>query len=280
VSYHPPTSTVTDIVGLIPAAGRGKRIAPLPCSKELYPVGFRADAQGDLRPELASTHLLDKFRRAGVARAYVILRDGKWDIPAYYGDGRNVGLHIAYVVIDGSIGPPDTLDRAYPFVANQTVAFGFPDILFGPDDVFDRLLEHMRRTDADIVLGCFPGDDVTQLDMLGIDDDGRIRSIDLKPPSSDLRFTWICAVWSPGFSRFMHDHVERARATHARDALAFRGIDPQGDLPVGAVIHAAIESGLRVHGVRFPNERFIDIGTPENLIRALKARLERYNGPA
>jgi NDP-sugar pyrophosphorylase family protein len=49
---------------------------------------------------------------------------------------------------------------------------------------------------------------------------------------------------------------------------------------VGAVIRAAIESGLRVHGVRFPNERFIDIGTPENLIQALKMRLERHNGPA
>ena len=32
--------TTDDIVGVIPAAGRGKRIAPLPCSKELYPVGF------------------------------------------------------------------------------------------------------------------------------------------------------------------------------------------------------------------------------------------------
>ena len=54
---------MTDIVGLIPAAGRGKRIAPLPCSKELYPIGFRPDEHGDLRPEVASAHLLDKFRR-------------------------------------------------------------------------------------------------------------------------------------------------------------------------------------------------------------------------
>ena len=264
-----------DIVGLIPAAGRGKRIAPLPCSKELYPVGFRPDAHGDLRPEVASTHLLDKFRRAGIGQAYFILRDGKWDIPAYFGDGRIVGLNIAYVVIDGSIGPPDTLDRAYPFTADKTVAFGFPDILFGPDDVFVRLLEHLRRNRVDIVLGCFPGDDVRQLDMLDIDEHGQIRSIDLKPQSSSLRFTWICAVWSPGFSQFMHETVERERATHARDALAFRGIDPQGDLPVGAVIRAAIENGLKVHGVTFPDQRFIDIGTPENLIHALKTRLER-----
>ena len=271
---------MTDIVGLIPAAGRGKRIAPLPCSKELYPVGFRADAQGDLRPELASTHLLDKFRRAGVTRAYVILRDGKWDIPAYYTDGRNFGLHIAYVVIDGSIGPPGYARQGVPLVANQTVAFGFPDILFGPDDVFDRLLEHMRRTDADIVLGCFPGDDVTQLDMLGIDDDGRIRSIDLKPSllrsalHVDLRR--VVARVQP-----LHARPRRAstRDSCAGRARISRHRSTRGSAG-GAVIRAAIESGLRVHGVRFPNERSIDIGTPENLIRALKTRLESHNGPA
>ena len=29
-----------EVVGLIPAAGEAKRIGPLLCSKELYPVGF------------------------------------------------------------------------------------------------------------------------------------------------------------------------------------------------------------------------------------------------
>jgi glucose-1-phosphate thymidylyltransferase len=273
-------TTMADVVGLIPAAGRGKRIAPLPCSKELYPIGFRQDAHGDSRPEVASAHLLDKFRHAGITRAFVILREGKWDIPAYFGDGRGVGINLAYVVIEGSIGPPDTLDRAYPFVAGQRVAFGFPDILFGPDDVFVRLLEHQGKSDAHIVLGCYPAHDVRQLDMLDIDAHGTIRAVELKPQTSSLVYSWICAVWSVEFSRFLHEHVERERATHARDAQAYSGIDPQGDLPVGAVIKAAVEQGLRVHGVTFPRERFIDIGTPENLIQALKTKLALEIDPA
>jgi hypothetical protein len=44
---------------------------------------------------------------------------------------------------------------------------------------------------------------------------------------------------------------------------------------VGAVIRAAIDTGLNVHGVTFPDQRFSDIGTPETLIHALKSRLER-----
>jgi glucose-1-phosphate thymidylyltransferase len=114
--------------------------------------------------------------------------------------------------------------------------------------------------------------------MLDIDEQGRVRSIDLKPQSSSLRFTWSCAVWSPAFSQFMRGCVERERATHARNPLAFRSIDPQGDLPAGAIIRAAIEKGLRVHGATFPDETCIDIGTPENLIHALRTRFERRQG--
>ena len=46
---------------------------------------------------------------------------------AYFGDGRTFGLNIAGIVIDGSIGPPDTVDRACILSSPiQTVAFGFP----------------------------------------------------------------------------------------------------------------------------------------------------------
>src|SRR5215217_2645224 len=96
-----------DVVGLVAAAGRAKRIAPLPCSKELYPIGFRRDERsGECRPKVASHYLLEKFRRAGIERTYVVLRDGKWDIPAYFTDGGLVGLDLAYVVVSESLGPP------------------------------------------------------------------------------------------------------------------------------------------------------------------------------
>src|SRR5262249_37216384 len=158
------------VVGLIPAAGQGKRLAPSPCSKEIYPIGFRRDSQtGDLQPEVASQHLFEKFRRAGATNVFVIMRDGKWDIPAHFGDGRRVGVNVAYIVIDGSLGPPDTIDRAFPFVADKAVAFGFPDILFGPDDVFATLLRQLRTTDSDIVLGLYLAYNRQQMDMVDVD---------------------------------------------------------------------------------------------------------------
>lgn len=257
------------VVGLVPAAGRGNRIAPLPCSKEIFPIGFRQDEQsGEPRVKVASHHLFDKMRRAGIAAAYVILRHGKWDIPAYFGDGQIVGLRLAYLSIGDSQGPPDTLDRAFCFVRDRAVAFGFPDILFGPDDVFVRLLERLET--SDVVLGLYPAHDCRVMDMVDVDEDGRVRALVLKPPTTDLRFTWLCAVWKPVFSEFMHEFVAAERAA-ADSGSARRRLDAQGDIPVGAVVAAAVEQGLGITATTFPEASYLDIGTPVALVRAVTA---------
>ncbi|MBE7444988.1 MAG: hypothetical protein HS132_06975 [Planctomycetia bacterium] len=54
-----------DVIDLIPVAGTASRIAPLPCSKELYPVGFRSVNGGnEIRPKVVIHYLLKKMRLA------------------------------------------------------------------------------------------------------------------------------------------------------------------------------------------------------------------------
>jgi glucose-1-phosphate thymidylyltransferase len=262
-------SATSAIIGLIPAAGRGNRIAPLPCSKEILPVGFRRDdVTGEPRVMVASHHLFDKLRHAGITRALIVLRNGKWDIPAYLGDGAMVGMSLAYLVIEGSEGPPDTLDRAFPFVDGSAVAFAFPDILFGPDDVFARLREDLADPDVDAVLGLYPAHDCRVMDMVDLDQQGRVRSLILKPQTTELTYTWLCAIWRPRFTGFMHEFVAAERAAPGR---ARRRADAQGDLPVGAVIAAALGEGLRIVGRVFAGQTYIDIGTPSALVQAVTA---------
>jgi dTDP-glucose pyrophosphorylase len=257
------------VTGLLPVAGQGLRLAPLPCSKELFPIGFRRDARtGELRPEVASHHVLEKFQRAGIGNAYVILRSGKWDIPAYFLDGEVAGLHLAYIVISDSAGPADTLDKAYCFVREHTIAFGFPDIQFGPDDVFTRLLDHLNARSADIVLGLYPAANVTAMDMVDIDESGRVRALVLKPRATELRYTWVCAVWQPAFTEFMHAFVVSDRVKS--DRSAYGDIDAGGDLPIGLVIKAAVEHGIKAYALRFDRESYIDIGTPDDLAEVIR----------
>ena len=265
-----------DIVGLVPAAGQANRIAPLPCSKELYPIGFRkVDAADGLRPKVASHYLLEKMKIAGVRKAYFILRQGKWDIPAYWGDGRMLGIDLAYVVIEGSSGPPDTVNRANSFIKDKIVAFGFPDILFWPTDVFAKLLVRLDRSGGDVVLGLFPAHDTKAMDMIDIDARLRVRAIQLKPRKTSLKYTWLCAVWTPTFTEFLHHFLHGVRRQRHMGLVGNRKIDAGGDIPVGAVLRAAVQTKLKVEGVTFPRGRYIDIGTPQALPAA--SRLSSLN---
>ena len=61
-----------ELVGIIPAAGTAQRISPLPCSKELFPVGFRRlDDSGELRPKSAANYLLEPWLALLLAVALV-----------------------------------------------------------------------------------------------------------------------------------------------------------------------------------------------------------------
>jgi glucose-1-phosphate thymidylyltransferase len=155
-------------------------------------------------------------------------------------------------------------------VKHNTIAFGFPDILFGPDDVFEQLHARMDDADAELVLGLYPATEPADVDMVDLDNTGHVRGIFLKPKSTTLSFTWTCAVWRPGFTEIMHDAVKAAHASAESSPSAYEGLDAQGDFPVGAVIKRAIEANLRVCGVAFEDQTFLDIGTPRSLARALR----------
>lgn len=127
----PPT------IGLIPAAGQGRRISPLPMSKELFPIGSRMVAgKSGSRPKVVCHYLLEKMQRAGVAQAFFILRPGKWDIPNFFGDGADLGLKLAYLTVHVPFGVAFSLNQAYPFVRGATVVMGFPDMLLEPENVY------------------------------------------------------------------------------------------------------------------------------------------------
>ncbi|MEP6889454.1 MAG: sugar phosphate nucleotidyltransferase [Nitrospirota bacterium] len=258
-----------DIVGLLPAGGRSTRIEPLPCSKEIFPIGFvKVTGTDSVRPKPVSQYLLEKMRKAGVKKAYFILREGKWDIPKYFGDGASVDMNLGYLMMRLPFGTPYTLDQAYPFIRDSIVAFGFPDILFDADDAFVQLLERQASTGADVVLGLCPVAQSWTMDMVEVDDKGGVRSIVIKPAVASLGYGWIIAVWSPVFTQFLHEHLP----SQQREGISEGGMEGQSELSVGHVLQAALQNGLRMEGVQFPECFYLDIGTPDNLCTAVYDR--------
>jgi glucose-1-phosphate thymidylyltransferase len=257
-----------NVIGMLPAAGRASRIAPLPFSKELFPVGFgHLAAKSGLRPKVAAHYLLEQMRLAGAEKAFIILRKGKWDIPAYLGDGHMQDMHLAYLIMRRPFGVPYTLDQAYPFVQSATVVFGFPDIVFYPKNAFSRILESLTSSKADIALGIFKVQRRPEkVDMVELDNENRILRIDIKPRRTSLTHTWIAAAWTPVFTEFMHEFLIQDAAN--RDGPDAQGSLPSNELHLGEVIRAAIASKIKSTVVCFDSGRFLDIGTPEDIIAA------------
>ncbi|HEY9805200.1 MAG TPA: sugar phosphate nucleotidyltransferase, partial [Candidatus Obscuribacterales bacterium] len=229
------------IIGLLPAGGQATRIAPLPLSKELYPIGFQSVASGQsVRPKVVSQYLLERLQQAGITQAYFILRPGKWDIPAYFGDGSALDMHLGYLIMGLPYGVPYTLDQAYPFVQNAIVALGFPDILFWPEAAFSQLLQHQAQTQADVVLGLFPTDQPQKAGMVNFDSSGRVHLIIEKPSQTDLKYMWAIAVWTPTFTHFLHDYLISLEVAKTHTPEPVR---PSQELAIGDVIQAGIATG-------------------------------------
>lgn len=246
-----------DVIGLLPAGGQATRLSPLPLSKELFPIGFQTIAPIDTpKPKVVGHYLLEKMRLAGVTKAFFILRPGKWDIPAYFGDGAMLDMRLGYLTVHVSDGVPYTLDQAYPFVKHARIALGFPDILFQPEEAFIQVIQHQTDSQADVVLGLFPTHQYWKAGMVDFDETGRVYKIIEKPQQTHLKFMWAIAVWTPHFTEFMHHYLKTYR--------------PERELPIGDVIQAGIDAGLHVEAVAFADGSYLDIGTPDDLMRAIR----------
>jgi glucose-1-phosphate thymidylyltransferase len=248
------------LVGLVPAAGKGSRLAPFPCAKELFPIGYQnyATANGtEQRPKVISQYLIENLTQAGADRILIILGDGKQDVARYYGDGHRFGIDIAYLYQEELSGMPGALDLAWPWIGDADVIFGMPDTIVEPRNAFADLVSDHRSHGADLTLGLFRTDNPSKFGMVECDASGRVVSTIDKPAVSSLTHMWGCACWSARFTALLHQYL----------------IDhPYGsrEIVLGDVFNAAIAEGMNVRGLAFEDGLYMDIGTSRELDSALR----------
>ena len=240
------------VIGLVPAAGNASRIAPIHCSKEIYPV-----TQGDGRSKPIALYLLNHFKRAGAVKNYFVIRRGKWDIPVYFCSKHEESYNNAYIVTEATRGVPFTIDKAYAFLQDSIVLFGFPDIVFSPENAFQLLLKKQQETGADLVLGLFNADNPQKMDMVQFNEDAEVCDVKIKPSQTKLRKTWIIALWTPVFSSFLH-----------RSVTAISREKNTKEVQLGDIFRVAIRNQMKICYVDFEGGRYLDIGTPDDLAKA------------
>ena len=252
------TSTAPEPVGVIPGGGSATRLAPLPCSKELLPIGFRHTSRGP-RPKVIANYLVDGFRLAGARQVYWLIDGAKADVMRYFGDGAAFGARMAYVPSEDSPSVVHTVDAAYTFLRDRHVLFGFPDIIFEPALALRKLWERLQQRGVDVVLGAVPAPPEQIADRVDIGAEGRALQIRVKPADSPWPNAWILAAWTPRFTSFLHTWLQ---ALKADGGVA-------GELHMSDVLQAAIQAGLSIEVETFQDGTFIDAGTPEGLEAAI-----------
>ncbi|VAW88042.1 Glucose-1-phosphate thymidylyltransferase [hydrothermal vent metagenome] len=252
-----------NVIGLIPAAGKATRLAPLPCSKEILPIGYdELQSKGKHSPKVAIQYLIDAMLAAGISEQHIVLRQGKWDVPSYLENLTESSAQFAYHVLRDSLSSVHSLDKAYPFIRDKVVALGFPDILLGCVPVYQPILNELKTTKADIVLALFPAEQPDLVDMVELDKENNVLAIEIKPNKTALSQTWGAAVWQNSFTEFIHDCV--GNADFGENAV---GREPH----IGDVIGVAIAHGFSIKAVKVSDVPYLDIGTPSNLVAAVRA---------
>jgi NDP-sugar pyrophosphorylase family protein len=188
-----PAPTRFRIVGVVPAAGFARRLQPIPCSKEVYPVRGRP----------VMDYLLERMSVAGCSEIRVVTRPEKKD------------------VVENALRRGATVIKAYPATVSESlvagiaglsdedvVLFGFPDTIWAPEDGFLTLLREVDRG-YDLVLGLFRARGLERSDVVTLHDESRVvRAIQVKPARPASPWIWGCAAARVRILRGMADFSE------------------------------------------------------------------------
>ncbi len=231
--------------------------------KEILPIGYAELQSKDAKtPKVAIQYLIEAMLAAGIDEQHIVLRQSKWDVANYLESLPESSAQFAYYVLRDSLSSVHSLDKAYPFIRNKIVALGFPDILMGKVPVYQLILNELNSTGADVILALFPAEQPSLVDMVKLDKKNNVLALEIKPDKTILKQTWGAAVWRNSFTEVIHHCV--VNADFVENAIG-------RESHIGDVIGVAIAHGLSIKAVKVSDVPYLDIGTPSNLVAAVRA---------
>jgi glucose-1-phosphate thymidylyltransferase len=224
--------------GIVPAAGQGSRIQPLAFSKELLPVGSWRDGERE-RPRAVSEYLVERLVLGGADKVCFVISPGKSDILHYYG-GEAFSARVFYSVQPEPAGLCDAVFRALPLIdPGEQVLVGLPDTIWFPADALAQL-------PADVLsFLLFPVDRPELFDAVVLEEDHRVRQIQVKDPHATSRWIWGAFKMPGAILRELH------ALWVARD---------RRDEYIGTLVNAWLEQGGEARGIR-AGTSYVDVGT-------------------
>lgn len=248
------------LIGIIPAAGRARRLS-LPFSKELYPLGYRiktASGKTEYRIRPVISFLIDCMVLSGVEKVFVIISKEKVDILRFLGSGINHRVKISYLVQEEPRGMPEALGMVYDWSDSDSVfLFGMPDTIFYPRDALKLVLEEHISNGSAVTIGVFPTNNPSKYGMVEFDSDMNLTNVIDKPEVSDLKFMWGIASWNHTFMSFMVEYISK-------------NLHGDREIVLSDVFKYAITQGVPIKVLPFFSGAYYDIGTTDDLFTTIE----------
>jgi NDP-sugar pyrophosphorylase family protein len=170
---------LTEIVGVIPAAGYATRLQPLEGSKEVLTIGGKP----------VMDYLVERMRSGGCTRLRVVTRAEKTDVVAH---SRELGAEVV-------LAEPATVSESFVvgmegLLEEDIVLIGFPDTLWWPEDGF-LVLVRAVQSGCEAALGLFRSHprDLPRSDVVDLDRSGKVVGVHVKPIDPPSDWVWGCA---------------------------------------------------------------------------------------
>jgi dTDP-glucose pyrophosphorylase len=237
--------------GIIPAAGSGTRLGPFTNAipKELLPVGDCAVIE----------HVVKAMKLADINDIIIVVSPHKHGISDYLGSGRRFGVTLSYVVQDERRGLADAVISGKHLI-DDSFAVVLGDNYFQPWSFLKELIKHHEREDADATLGVAEVEDITRHGII-TPSQGKVLNI-VEKPSLGQAAGKLGSIGIYVFERCIFDAIHKTQPGY------------KGEYQLTDSVNVMINEGRKILYKEMDGIH-IDIGTPEDLMRANALYMKR-----
>lgn len=236
------------IYGIIPMAGKGKRIQPIGFSKELYPVVYKQ------KHFAISEFTINAMRQVKIDEIKLVVHPSKMDIAKYYATTKypvSIYFHASKSLPESCLYPISGLHD------EDICIFGLPDTLYSHSNGFKKIISSLELG-GDIVLGIFQVEDASKYDSVDFNEStSQVNGVLVKqsPPLSD----WMWGIWGAKVSalKVLKKKIKNQK-TGRNEKLLGVGFND-----------IAKEKILNIKCVKISNQ-FFDIGSMDAIVHANK----------
>jgi glucose-1-phosphate thymidylyltransferase len=248
-----------EYVGIVPAAGKGSRMASFFFPKELTLITLPNNKicynnHSKFQRSLCE-FALECLTYANINTAYVIINNNKYELINFLKDGQDFGLNLSYIYQPNTQGLPFAIDSAFPFIRHQCVSLVLPDAIIEPSIALKQMLTLFKNKKEDIILGVFEYKDPTELCQVVYDENYHVIRLYDKSSKVRIHNTWGMAAWRPRFNDFLHNYLKEVHTKH--------------EISLAEVFNEAIAKGIEIVAHPLKNSVYIDIGSPISLRDAI-----------